>query len=84
MTAGLNDLKVEGNGMATQAKEMVAALEAALKSNVGVKQVTVDGQTITFSDRAAMLAELDYWRREAGKATGKRSMFRSVDIGSAF
>jgi len=68
----------------SKAIDFVKALEAALRSNVSVKQVTVDGQTITFADRASMLAELDYWERKAARQSGKRRLTRGIDISSVF
>ena len=70
--------------MGTTAKQMVEALEAALAQAVGVKSVTVDGQTTVFNDRASMLAELDYWQRKVARESGKRKTFRGIDIGSAY
>lgn len=68
--------------MAT-AKQMVDILEKALQSNVAIDSVTVDGQTVRFN-REQALSELEYWRSQAAKETGKRRLFRGVDIGSAF
>lgn len=65
------------------AREMVALLEEALASNSGVKSITVDGQSITF-DRAQALQELDYWRRQALRAAGKRPITRSINLSSAW
>ena len=59
---------------------MVTALETALSSNIGVKQISVDGQTLTFVDRSQMIEELKFWRAEAAKVTGRRRPFRGVDL----
>lgn len=66
------------------AKQMVEAIEQALKSNVGVNAVTVDGQTIQFSGRDKMIEELQLWEKRVAQANGKLRRFRSIDIGSAF
>jgi hypothetical protein len=69
--------------MAKTAQNMISILEDFLASNAGVRQITVDGQTIQL-DRAQAIEELKYWQREAAKASGKRKPFRSINIGSAF
>ncbi len=66
------------------ATDMVRLLEEALAKNIGVKQVTVDGQTISFESRESMLAELQFWKKQAATAAGRRSLFRGFDLGSAY
>lgn len=68
--------------MAT-AREMVAILEESLADNVGVREVSSDGQTVVF-DRAQALEELDMWRRKAAVESGRRGLFRGVNLGSAW
>lgn len=63
-----------------KAQEMVDLLEQALRQNVGVKQIVVDGQTIQFNDRSALITELNYWQKKAAQEAGKKSLFRSVDL----
>lgn len=67
-----------------KATEMVRLLEEALTKNVGVNQITADGQTVTFASREAMLNELDYWQRKAAKERGNRHLFKGFDVGSAW
>lgn len=66
------------------ANDMVRLLEDALLKGVGVNQITVDGQTVTYASRQQMISELDYWRRRAALAAGRRSIFRGTDLGSAW
>lgn len=66
--------------MAITAKQMVTALQEALSSNVGVKQITVDGQTIQFNDRSAILKELEYWERKVKAESGKRKLFHGINL----
>lgn len=69
--------------MAIKASEMVRKLEEAAARNVGVTQVTFDGQTVTY-DRKQLMEELAHWTREAAKQAGRRPLFRGVDLGSAW
>jgi len=64
----------------TKSKAMIAALKEALASNIGVKSIEVDGQKLTFNDRADIIAELKYWQTEEAKSTGRRRPFRGVDL----
>ncbi|HEX8322482.1 MAG TPA: hypothetical protein VF595_01095 [Tepidisphaeraceae bacterium] len=41
------------------------ALKAVLLQNIGVKQVVVEGQTIQFDNRDALLEQLEYHQRLA-------------------
>ena len=66
----------------TTPREMVALLQEALSSNIGVKTIVVDGQTITFADRAQIIEELKYWESKAAYASGRRKPFRTFDMGS--
>ena len=67
-----------------KAKEMVKLLEDFLSSTTpGVRQITVDGQTVSY-DRDSALKELDHWRKKAAKESGTRSLFRGFDIDSAW
>jgi hypothetical protein len=69
--------------MTSNAKQMVEILEDCLRSNAGVKSISVDGQTIML-DRAQALVEMKYWQREVARQAGRRSPFRGIDIGSAW
>jgi hypothetical protein len=64
----------------SKAKEMVHLLEQALSENIGVRSVTVDGQTVTYESQDAMIKTLEYWRREATKAGGRRPLWRGFDL----
>jgi hypothetical protein len=68
----------------TTPREMISLLQNALASNIGVKQIDVDGQKIVFNDRAAMIAELKFWQVEQAKFTGKRKPFRGINMGTSF
>lgn len=65
--------------MATTAKQMIQQIEAALAQNVGVAEISVDGQKVRF-DRAQLLAELDYWMSRQQREGKKRPLFRSVNL----
>ncbi len=69
--------------MGATAKEMVEALEKFLATNIGVGQVTVDGQTVRY-ERAQAMTELDYWQRKLAKEQGRRTLFRGFDLGTAW
>lgn len=62
-----------------KASEMVKLLEEAMEQNVGVAEVVIDGLKVRY-DRAQLMVELDYWRRQAAKASGKRPLFRGIDL----
>lgn len=65
------------------ASDMVDLLTEALAKNVGVAEVVIDGQTVRY-DRASLLKELEFWQARLGKQSGKRPLFRGVDIGDAW
>ncbi len=69
--------------MANTAQSMVDTLRSALAKNVGVEQVSYDGQNIKFN-RAQLMSELEYWERKAAIQKGKRSLFRGFDMNSAW
>lgn len=68
--------------MAT-AREMIAVIEESLLDNIGVREVSSDGQTVVFSREQALL-ELEYWKRKAAVESGRRGLFRGVNLGSAW
>ncbi len=70
--------------MATTAENMVAALETALASNVGVSSITVDGLTISYQSRAQMLSELRHWKDEVAKQSGKRPRAATIGLSGAW
>jgi len=53
----------------TFAEKMVSKYEALLEANAGVKQVTVDGQAVSYGD---LEQRLEYWRRKVAVERGKR------------
>lgn len=68
----------------SKAARMVTAIEDALAgSPAGVVSVQVDGTTVTY-DRAKAIDELRYWRREAGKAVGRKPRVASINLGGAW
>ncbi len=70
---------MSGPVVTTTAVTMVATLEAALAKNAGVVEVVVDGQKVRW-DRAQALAELKYWRNRVARSTGRRPLFRGMDL----
>jgi hypothetical protein len=69
--------------MAVTATEMVRILTEALAKNVGVAEVDIDGQTVRY-DRASLIKELTFWEKRAGEQSGKRPLFRGVDLSDAW
>lgn len=60
------------------AQEMVDLIEAAILKNVGVKQVTSDGQTVQFESMAEKLAALEKYKRLAAAERKPRRIFRDI------
>ena len=62
-------------------QDMVNAFEAALQTMApGVTQVTVDGTGVTYN-RDQLIKELEYWRKRAAKAAGRKSVINQVRLG---
>jgi hypothetical protein len=62
---------------------MVEMLTAALAKNAAVARVIVDGTEVEY-DREQALRELQFWQAKQARESGKRNLFRGVDIGSAW
>ena len=64
-------------------QKMIDAIEQAMLESAGVKQVSVDGQVTVFTDREAMLAELQYWQTKLAAQQPKakrRPLSRGFDL----
>lgn len=61
---------------------MVKQIEEALSKNLGVAEVTVDGQKIRY-DRQQLLKELAMWRSKAAAEAGK-TMFKGFNISNGW
>ena len=67
----------------TEAEARVAALEAAMASNIGVAEVVTDGVKVRY-DRKQAMEELAHWRRRLAALRKRRPLFIGVDLGGAF
>ena len=63
----------------THAASMVALFEAALKNNIGVNSVSVDGFTTSFNRQQA-ISELNYWKRRVGAEPGSRPLKMRIKL----
>ena len=63
--------------------EMVKLLTEALSRNVGITEIEVDGQVVKY-DRDSLMKELAYWQAKAARESGRRPLFRGIDVGSAW
>ena len=63
----------------TMAETMKTKLETALASNVGVVQITIDGQTIRF-DRKQALQEYRFWCRIYNREQGNKPLAAAVNL----
>jgi hypothetical protein len=65
-------------------KQMVEALEQALISNIGVKSVSVDGQTVSFADKTELITLINHYKKELARSAGRRPLFKGFDFDSAW
>lgn len=66
--------------MAVTPSEMVESIETALSTTpAGTVEVQVDGQRVKW-DRGQALRELEYWRKRAAVADGKKKPYRTIDL----
>ena len=66
-------------GMATFAEDQVARLETLLAKAVGVDSVTVDGQSVKYTN---LIEQYDYWKARVANESGSRPVSISVDLGN--
>lgn len=66
------------------AKRMVALLEDALTKNIGVTTINNGGEQISFANRDQMVSEYIRWKKIVAIESGRRPLFRGIDIGSAW
>jgi len=62
---------------------MISALETFLASNMGVDQVTVDGQSIKYN-RSQAMTELTYWRQQAAKEGNAKPLVRPISLNNTW
>jgi hypothetical protein len=62
----------------TFAELQLTRIEQALAKNLGVRQIVIDGVSVTFDD---LIKQRDYWRREVQTEQGNRSRVLSVELG---
>ena len=64
--------------MASFAAQQVNRLELLLQENVGVVNVTVDGQTVSYDD---LLKQYQFWKSRAARENGTRPRTSQVWLG---
>lgn len=63
----------------TFAQDQVTRLETLLAQNTGVESVTVDGQSVKYSD---LLKQYEFWKSRAARESGARPVAYNVNLGS--
>lgn len=61
----------------TFAEQMVAKLRDVLAANAGVKQLTVDGNTVQYDD---LLNQLTFWERKVARESGSRPRASQIKL----
>jgi len=64
--------------MATYAEQMVAKFEALLQTASGLDTVSVDGQSVRYTD---VEAKYRYWKREVAREKNQRPQAASINLG---
>jgi len=64
--------------MATFAEQMVAKYETLLATSAGLDTVSVDGQSVRYTD---VEAKYRYWKREVGREKNQRPQAASINLG---
>ena len=67
-----------GAAMATYAEQMVAKFEALLQTASGLDTVSVDGQSVRYTD---VEAKYRYWKREVAREKNQRPQAASINLG---
>ena len=63
------------------ASTMVAALQAALAQGPNVLSINVDGQSVTYQNREAMLKEYNFWAKRVARANGSAPRSSQIYLG---
>lgn len=64
--------------MATFAESQVTRLETLLAANVGVKSITIAGESVTYDD---LLRQYDFWKSRVAREQGTRPRAAQIDLG---
>jgi len=64
--------------MATFAETMLAKYEALLQTAAGLDSVSVDGQSVQYTD---IEAKYRYWKRAVAREKGTRPQAASINMG---
>ena len=64
--------------MATFAETMLAKYETLLQAATGLDTVSVDGQSVRYTD---VEARYRYWKRQVGREQGRRPQAASINLG---
>ena len=67
-----------GETMATFADTMLAKYETLLQTSAGLDTVSVDGQSVRYTD---VEAKYRYWKREVARQAGTRPQAASINLG---
>lgn len=63
--------------MPTYAENMVDKYETLLTANAGLKQVSVDGQVVSFAD---LEASYEFWTRRVAREAGTKPLIVGVNL----
>ena len=64
--------------MATFAETMLAKYETLLQTSAGLDTVSVDGQSVRYTD---VEARYRYWKRQVEREQGRRPQAASINLG---
>ena len=64
--------------MATFAEQLLAKYETLLQTSAGLDTVSVDGQSVRYTD---VEAKYRWWKREVGREQGQRPQAASINLG---
>jgi len=64
--------------MATFAEQMVTKYETLLQTSAGLDTVSVDGQSVRYTD---VDAKYRYWKREVAREKSQRPQAASINLG---
>ena len=65
----------------TFAEQMLEKYEELLLANAGLKQVSVDGQTVSYAE---LERRYEFWRRRVAVERGSRPRSASIKLSSGF
>jgi len=66
-----------GAAMATFAEQMVAKYETLLQTSAGLDSISVDGQSVRYTD---VEAKYRYWKREVAREKNQRPQAASINL----